>query len=65
MVFGALVTFAGLILQSRANRQSAEGNELTRQSNRVTEKAYKLQLWDDCHDRQVIRYIVFSLEVCG
>ena len=64
LIFGALVTLTGLILQFRANRQSAEGNELTRHGNEVNEKAYKLQLWDDCRDRQVSRYTASSLEVC-
>ena len=36
---------------------SEEANELTRKGNAVAENAYKLQLWDDCHDRQVIRSI--------
>ena len=28
-------------------------NDLTRKGNTVAEKSYKLQLWDDCHDRSV------------
>lgn len=58
LVFGALITLTGLILQFRANRLGAEANELARQSNKLTEDSYKLQLWDDCHDRQVTYQIV-------
>ena len=51
------IALAGLVLQFRANRLSKEANELTRKGNAVAQKSYKLQLWDDCHDRQVIRSI--------
>ena len=53
IIIATCIALAGLILQFKANRFSDEANELTRQGNSVAEKSYKLQLWDDCHDRQV------------
>ena len=53
-MLGTFIASAGLILSFRAYRLSEEANELTRKGNAVAESAYKLQLWEDCHDRQVI-----------
>ena len=57
IIVATCIALAGLILQFRANRLGKEANELTRKGNAVAQKSYKLQLWDDCHDRQVIRAI--------
>ena len=54
IILGTFIASAGLILSFRAYRLSEEANELTRKGNAVAESAYKLQLWEDCHDRQVI-----------
>ena len=53
IIAGTCIALAALILQFRANRLSKEANKLTEKGNAVAENAYKLQLWDDCHDRQV------------
>ena len=53
IIVGTCIALAALILQIRANRFSEVANELTEKGNAVAENAYKLQLWDDCHDRQV------------
>lgn len=50
---GVGLALAAFILQFRANRLSQEANELTWKGNVIVEESYKLQLWDDCHDRQV------------
>ena len=57
VIFTTCIALAALVLQSIGNRFSKEANELTEKGNAVAENAYKLQLWDDCHDRQVIRAI--------
>ena len=57
VIVGTCIALAALVLQFTANRLSKEANELTRLGNAVAEKSYKLQLWDNCHDRQVIRPI--------
>ena len=53
IAIGVFVAIAALILQIQSNTLAKESIEATRKGNAAAEKSYKLQLWEDCHDKEV------------
>ena len=53
ITIGTCLALAALKGQLKSNGLSQEANAITQEGNVMTEQTYKLQLWDDCHDRIV------------
>ena len=51
-----IIGTVSLVAQLKSNMLAREANMATKEGNRIAEKSWWLQVWEDCHDRADLKY---------